>query len=533
MAYMGALSQANPNPQKGDNFTSTDPKMLNSTPEFTNSTPQGSMLASPLSQGQDISNPLSQSETNNPVKQPGLSGASSAQEKLDKASLDLEALLSKKGGDTPWFRIAAGFLKPTRSGSFGESVGNAAENMANFQESEESKKIPLAQAKIGVLQNKLAQQKELDVRTLLPHLYTTVKDENGIDRSVFNPQVAQQLGGITGDPKYLAMIPEENRKNQLQQFRNNLYKNEDGTNGFNAKAFKQLYSIDSKEALDAVKAIPEMRRYGLLPSTGAEGTPFDALALTAEGPFKAQAQQLADRYRKGLIKDEDADKMAGQLLTSMTSHMDRASALAQSQATHSLSRIIAENSLEFRKETEKNKREDKLTKEEDKQNEIKKKNEQLRDAQVSSADNTIRAVEELRNHPGRMTGLENYDPRQVIPGTNQYDFIEALKTAKSNIFSSTAQSMKGLGALSNLEGEKLSALYGSLKPEMSKAAFDKTLDQINKIMNEHKIRAEKLVAEPPKGSKPVDLDEIAIQWARSNPKNPQSKEILRLHGLTE
>ena len=462
------------------------------------------------------------SSTANPLS--SLDKVDPTQKKIMDAQDELINSISSRGGGTPWFKMAAGFLKPTRSGGFGESLGNVAENISNYQDEQQKQEIPLAQAKIGLLQNKLTAQKEANVRSLLPSLYTTTKNSSGVDKYVFNPEVAQQLGAITGDQKYLSMIPEETRKNQLQTARDNLFKNPDGTTGFNREASMQLYSLDPKELIEVGKSITDFRKMGILPSTGAEGTPFDALALTLEGPFKNQAVQLANRYKAGLIKDEDADKMANQLLTASTSHLDRQAAQDQANATHALANIIAQDSLNFRKTTEQNK-------EDEKKSELRKKNEQLRDMQVQAADNTIKAVNELRNHPGRFSGITGaFDVRKHIPGTDEYDFANALETAKSNIFSSTAQGMRGLGPFSNKEGDKLTALYGSLNPGMSKAAFDKTLDQITNIMNEHKVRAEKLMVDPTKTSQ-SDIHSQAVDWAKAHPNDPRSKAILDANGV--
>ena len=472
-----------------------------------------------------LGTPLSSKSDNSDITAPlsSIGGQSKEQAMLNKQMSDLDELLAQKGSGTPWFKIAQGFLSPTKTGSFGESLGNAAGAMGEYQAEQDKNKIPLAQARLGLLQSRISAQKEQDVKNLLPQLYTTAKDRNGVEQSIFNPEIAQQLGNVTGDIKYLSMIPEETRKNQLRVARDELL-TVDGKPGFNARASAHLYSLDPKEALDTFKSIPDLRRAGILPATGAEGTPFDALALSLEGSFKDQAIQLANRYKAGLIKDEDADKMANQLLTASISHLDRQASQAQSQATHALANVIAQDSLNFRKTTEQNK-------EDEKKSELRKKNEQLRDMQVQSADNTIKAVNELRNHPGRFNGITGaFDARKHIPGTDEYDFANALETAKSNIFSSTAQGMKGLGALSNAEGNKLTALYGSLNPGMSKAAFDKTLDQITNIMSEHKVRAEKLMVEPTKTSQP-DIHSQAVDWAKAHPNDPRSKAILDANGV--
>jgi hypothetical protein len=474
------------------------------------------------SENSNLTNPLS-----------SLSKVDPTQQKIIDAQDELTKLIGNRGGGTPWFRLASGFLKPTRSGSFGESVGNAAEGMANYQEEQQKQEIPLAQAKIGILQNQYANQKEQQTRALLPQLYTTTKDSSGVDKYVFNPMVAQRLGEITGDPKYLSMIPEEGRKNQLQIARDNLFKNPDGTTGFNPKALPQLYSLDPKEALDTAKSAPEFRRMGILPTTGAEGTPFDALALTLEGPFKDQAVLLANRYKAGLIKDEDADKMANQLLTASTSHMDRATAQAQVQATHALTNALGQSRIQETKDQNQWKRTDAENKEQQALDAKNKDLEAKRSLANDTAQNTLDAVNTIRNHPGRMNGFASYDPRQIVPSA-QHDFIKDMEGLKSSVFSSAIQNMKGMGSLSDAEGKKIQTLYGSLDPSLSKEAFDRTLDTIVKSMNQARDRANKQYA-PIQAPKPqassTDIHSQAVDWAKAHPNDPKSKIILEANGV--
>lgn len=471
------------------------------------------------------------SSTANPLS--SLDKVDPTQKKIMDAQDELINSISSRGGGTPWFKMAAGFLKPTRSGGFGESLGNVAENISNYQDEQQKQEIPLAQAKIGLLQNKLTAQKEANVRSLLPQLYTTVKDRNGVEQSIFNPEIAQQLGNITGDIKYLSMIPEENRKNQLRVARNNLL-TVDGKPGFNANASAQLYSLDPKEALDTFKSIPDLRRAGILPATGAEGTPFDALALSLEGSFKDQAVQLANRYKAGLIKDEDADKMANQLLTASTSHLDRQAAQAQANAIHTLTNILAQSRVQEVKDQNQWRRTDAENKE---LRDLEIKNKELeakRSLANDTAQNTLDAVNTIRNHPGRINGMGAYDPRQIIPGTKQHDFVNDMEGLKSSVFSSAIQNMRGMGSLSDAEGKKIMNLYGSLNPSMSKEAFDRTLDTIVKSMNQARDRANKqyspLQAPKPQNSE-TNIHSQAIDWAKANPNDPRAKAILDANGV--
>ena len=56
-------------------------------------------------------------------------------EYFDALNQALKALEGRQA--TNWWNVAAGFAKPTRSGSFGESLGNVAENLGKQQEEQE------------------------------------------------------------------------------------------------------------------------------------------------------------------------------------------------------------------------------------------------------------------------------------------------------------------------------------------------------------------------------------------------------------
>ena len=67
---------------------------------------------------------------------------------LDKISQTLDER-SNQGPN--WFNVAAGFFKPTRSGSFGESAGNAAEAYGRDIERQRSEALPIAQMRAEIM----------------------------------------------------------------------------------------------------------------------------------------------------------------------------------------------------------------------------------------------------------------------------------------------------------------------------------------------------------------------------------------------
>ena len=103
--------------------------------------------------------------------------------------------------------------------------------------------------------------------------------------------------------------------------------------------------------------------------------------------------------------------------------------------------------------------------------------------EVSGLDATQRSmgtVKRLLEHPGMKSAvgfgfIPNYN---AIPGTDQADFLAELDTFKSQMFLPMVQQLKGMGALSNAEGQKLTDAVGALNPKMSEKRFKESLTRI-------------------------------------------------------
>jgi hypothetical protein len=108
-----------------------------------------------------------------------------------------KALESRGGGmfDPQMLAMAEGFLAPTRSGSFGESLGNAANRLRVAQESQGKQELENAQANLGIIQQKAAieQQKQAGIG------YKALEQEYGLGPKPAAPMEAQQKAP-TGQP---------------------------------------------------------------------------------------------------------------------------------------------------------------------------------------------------------------------------------------------------------------------------------------------------------------------------------------------
>jgi len=454
----------------GDNigFTPENTPMGNPSP------PMGglSALSAPAAMPQSVSPaapPTAQSAFTTPPNQ--------NQSYLDQISaIQNEIKNQTNSSQVPWFQLAAAFLNPGRTGSFGESLGGAAGAMGKYQAEQQAQKLPLMQAGLKAEELRQGIVKEQSVKDLMGKLYEPVKDEAGnISTYKFNPEVAQQLVQATGDPKIVALLNEETQKQTLQHAKNNLFQMPDGSAGFNPDAFKKLYAIDSKEALETVKQIPEMRRFGLLPSTGAEDTPFDVLALMAKDPIiKAEATRAAHAFRTGGMSATDAEKKAEQLMKLQQEGKSAEERLQESKIQHGIMNELA------RARAEESKRMHDYT-----IGQATEKKENALASQEQLLKNLQNQVSTVRHSPGRGAAtLPVAGPFiSMLPATDAREFANQMQTLKSQQFLNNIQGMKGMGSLSNAEGEKVMNLITSLDPQMSKPAFDRALDQIDKFVS--------------------------------------------------
>jgi hypothetical protein len=97
-------------------------------------------------------------------------------------------------------------------------------------------------------------------------------------------------------------------------------------------------------------------------------------------------------------------------------------------------------------------------------------------------------IDQLLVHPGRISGTGASSFLANIPGTDARGFQAQLETFKAQTFIPMVSALKGMGALSDAEGKKLSAAVGALDPSMPEAEFERELRKVQKTLYE-KARA--------------------------------------------
>ena len=70
------------------------------------------------------------------------------------------------------------------------------------------------------------------------------------------------------------------------------------------------------------------------------------------------------------------------------------------------------------------------------------------------------------------------------PGTKEYNFGQKIETLKSKVFLSQIDQMRGLGALTGVEGAELKASIASINPDQSPREVKKSLTEVAKVLSD-------------------------------------------------
>lgn len=116
-----------------------------------------------------------------------------------------------------------------------------------------------------------------------------------------------------------------------------------------------------------------------------------------------------------------------------------------------------------------------------------KKDERKRaiDAQRASANAQLQVIDQALNHPGRetATGLSSMiDPRNRVPGTDATDFQVLLDQIGGAAFLQGFESLKGGGAITEIEGKKAEQAIARLNRAQSDAEFKKSLEELRSVV---------------------------------------------------
>ena len=111
-----------------------------------------------------------------------------------------------------------------------------------------------------------------------------------------------------------------------------------------------------------------------------------------------------------------------------------------------------------------------------------------KNSQVASFDTMLGTLDRLGKHSGlsRSVGVTGAFP--TMPGSDSANFQAELNTFQSQAFLPMVAQLKGMGALSDAEGKKLTAAVGALDPKMGEQAFRDSVARITADMEAARTR---------------------------------------------
>lgn len=113
---------------------------------------------------------------------------------------------------------------------------------------------------------------------------------------------------------------------------------------------------------------------------------------------------------------------------------------------------------------------------------------------ITKADQTISLIDQALAHPGRATATGasgTYDPRNYLPGTAARDFQVLLNQLKGQTFLEAFQSLKGGGAITQVEGTKAEQAIARLETAQSDEAFVQALRDLRGVADAARQRAQR------------------------------------------
>lgn len=147
----------------------------------------------------------------------------------------------------------------------------------------------------------------------------------------------------------------------------------------------------------------------------------------------------------------------------------------------------------------------------------------------SSSEKVVGLVNELLNHKGKSAALGASSYLPSIRGTDRAGFDNRLKQIQGDAFLKAFESLKGGGAITEIEGQKATQALNRMNETVSESEFDAAAkDFISEVNRFKEIAAQKAGKAPEKGL--TGQDKQAYDWAKSNPNDPRSAQILNKLG---
>lgn len=104
--------------------------------------------------------------------------------------------------------------------------------------------------------------------------------------------------------------------------------------------------------------------------------------------------------------------------------------------------------------------------------------------------NAKELIQSIRSDPARERGTGASSVFNILPGTSGYDFQRKVDQAKSGAFLTAIQQMRGLGALSNAEGQTATDAVTRMSTAQTEEGFMEALNDYERIIDQGIARAQ-------------------------------------------
>ncbi|HBK9514838.1 TPA: phage DNA ejection protein [Escherichia coli] len=359
-----------------------------------------------------------------------------------------------------------------------------------------------------------------------------IRQNNDIERSGANNVGLTALQGLSGIAGVFQQEKQAQRQKEFQQAYANAYASgdrgalrqlatqypdqiesvrkgmgfidEDQRNSIGTLAAGARLAASSPEAMQSwlQNNAKELTRVGVDPNSVAQmyqqnpsgfGEFVDHLGMAALGPidyFNVQDKMAGREIDRGRLAETIRSNQAGEALTARGQDIQiRGQNISAQNAA--LSREIQRAELQEKALDRQIARESnqlKLEELKQKQADVRQKADIARADRQAAAQGAVDtfstaldSLNEIEQSPGLSKAVGIRSAFLTVPGSDAANFEARLDTFKAQTFLPMVQSLKGMGALSDAEGKKLSDAVGALSPKMSEKAFR---DSIGKIRNQ-------------------------------------------------
>lgn len=252
----------------------------------------------------------------------------------------------------------------------------------------------------------------------------------------------------------------------------------------------------------------------------------DSLMLLTMSPDQIMAykQKLEDQQLK---RDQMSVQLRGQDITARGQDIAASTAAADREIRRlenqqrSLDRQLARETNELRQQELRQKMDIAAEKAEG----LKREKAAAGEAAISTFDRSIQTIDEILADPALPSAVGVKGITSYLPGSEAQTVKAKIETLKSQSFLNEVEKMKGLGALTEAEGQRLVSAIGSLDRDMPEKAFKAELNKIRGYMESRKsAAAKKYGIEQPQASTQQhgqalqQAPQQAIEYLRENPQ---------------